>query len=109
MDFDLKQKYTANGWKLACKFWDFLTFKVGKTLNTSWKDKQFEKWAVTFDRVLQTHSFEPICDVFDYYMKEWEEKQKYNEKAYVYVSPEAFIGDLYFLEQRYEWNTRPIP
>ena len=109
MAFDLKVQHTANSIKLANKFWDFLVFNVGKQIDIRRQSNHIDRWATTFDTFLQTHSFEHVCEVFDYYVKEWVGKRKNGEMPYVYISPDAFIGDFYLIEQRYEWQSRPIP
>lgn len=102
--FQLTKVRTANGIKLSQKLWDFLTLNVGKRFDTRWQDKQIDEWAGVFDVFLMDHDFLHVCDVFDYYVAEWKKK-----RGYVYLTPDAFVGDYVLLEQRMEWNNRPIP
>lgn len=104
----LHRDYTENGKKLADKYWDFLRLTVKVPLEGNQCAGLTEKWACTFDVCLKDYSFDHLCELLDFYIKECKEKLAHNEKPYVYKSPDSFIGSLYFIEQRFERVSRPI-
>ena len=104
----MHRDYTENGKKLATKYWDFLRLTVNVPLEGDQCARFIEKWACSFDVCLKEYSFDRVCELLNFYIEECRQKLAHNEKPYVYNSPDSFIGNLYFIEQRFERVSRPI-
>ena len=104
-----KRQCSEQGSKLANKFWSYLVDTVRHQPKGSETTNLLEKWAVTFDVCLREHTFEHVCTLLDFCVSEYNRQKKNNEKPFVYWTPDAFIGSLSFIAQKYERVSRPIP